>query len=257
MAREGDPGLPRTTRSGVVTRVIRLCYTLHEPVLFVSREFGSLYQTEPFLGHYAQAYALGLAPTVYGRPGRQGPQYATELASLVARGLYLTPASPVGPVRLRFERFNALGEGRRSRMDQGVVVDSLDVLLSGKKGRATNRPQQGTFQFLDRGSVFEAFAIVSGDAKWPVVPSWVRLGKTLGKAHVATNESPSVTPADGAFASAAYLATSDLPQGLVPESFDLLSVPPVPILRRAQLTGPHLQTRFGALPEGLMFRFPS
>ncbi|MEN0067819.1 MAG: type I-D CRISPR-associated protein Cas5/Csc1 [Myxococcota bacterium] len=240
-----------------MTRVFRLEWTLHEPMLFVSREFGSLYQTEPLIGHYAQSYALGLAQSTYrlDRSIGVGPRYADDLGPLAEQGVYLTPARPTGRVRLRFERFNALGEGLRSRMDQGAVVDDLDVLLSGRSGRPVNRPQQGVWQLVERGSRFESFLICDCSATPPAVVPWARLGKTLAKAAVSVAESPEVTHDHGTFASAAFLAATDLPDDLEPLTYELVSIPPAPILRDAKLQGAFLGTSFGALPASLSFRF--
>lgn len=250
-----------------MSRVFRLEWALHEPMLFVGRELGSVYQTEALLGHYAQVYALGLAKSPYGLYGAETtrPRYAEDLAPLAQSGIYLTPARPLGPVRTRFERFNAIGEGFRSRMDQGAVVDSLSVLLmdgpDGKpiSGRAINRPQQGVWQLVERGMRFQSLLLCDGEP--PQLPPWARLGKTSAKAKVTLTEGAITGRGEGEFLSAAWLCALDLPDDVVAIGFDLVAIPPVPILR-----APHLRGRFlrvsageieGDIPADLRFRFPS
>lgn len=239
-----------------MTRVFRLEWTLHEPMLFVGRELGSLYQTEALIGHYAQAYALGLAPTRYGLSAAEtgGPRYEADLSPLRAAGTYVTPARPAGAVRARFERFNAVGEGFRSRMDQGAVVDTLDILLAdGAVGRAINRPQQGVWQLIERGVQFESFLVCTGAP--PALPAWTRIGKTAAKVSIMAVEGAVHGEATGEFSSAAWLCALDLPDDVVALGYDLLAVPPVPILRSPRLRGRYLDCSFGKLPSGMEFRF--
>lgn len=238
-----------------MTRIFRLEWELHEPLLFVSRELGSLYQTEPVIGHYAQVYALGWATSPYQLSGPETvtPRYGADLAPLAEVGTYITPARPCAGVRTRFERFNVAGEGYRSRMDQGVVVDSLGILLSGGKGRAINRPQQGVWQLVERGTRFESFVLCNEP---PTIPTWVRLGKTNAKAAVTVTEGQINGERQGDFLSAAWLCPLDLPDDATALGFDLLAIPPVPILRTPRLRGRYLETSFGAVPADMRFRFP-
>lgn len=239
-----------------MTRVFCVRWELHEPMLFVSRELGSLYQTEPLIGHYAQVYALGLATSRYGLEAEQthGPSYSKDLRPMAEAGLYLTPARPVGVVRTRFERFNVLGEGLRSRMDQGVVVDSLDLLLTnGVKGRAINRPQQGVWQFVERGMCFESFLVC--DTEQPEIPAWTRIGKTSAKAKISVTEGEITGQETGVFESVAWLCALDLPDDVIALGFELFAIPPVPILGTPRLSGRYLVTSYGPIPADLRFRF--
>jgi CRISPR-associated protein Csc1 len=239
-----------------VSRILSVRWELHEPMLFVARELGSVYQTEPVIGHYAQAYSLGLAPSRYGLTADEtmGPRYEADLTPLAKSGIYLTPARPIGPVRTRFERFNAMGEGYRSRMDQGAVVDSLGILLTdGAVGRAINRPQQGVWQLVERGVCFEAFLVCKGAP--PSLPAWTRIGKTSAKAAITVSEGKVHGRREGEFESVAWLCALDLPDDAVALGFDLLAIPPVPLLRSPRLRGRFLETSFGSIPADLGFRF--
>lgn len=247
------------TAAGRIDRVFRLRYTLHEPLFYAARELGTQYLTEPVLSSYAQPYALGWVSAPYRVAGEQvsRPAYAADLLPLAVRGIYVTPAEAEGRPRMHTERFNALGEGYRSRMDQGAVVDELSVLMvEGGKGRAVNRPQQGSIRFLGRGNVLQSFLIVRAGAEVPPLPAWVRLGKTLAKARLESEEAGVRGPCVGEFLSAAALNPVDLPAGLRPLRFDLVGVRPVPLLRAAMLAGEHLDTDAGCLPAGMAFRFP-
>lgn len=236
--------------------VYRLTYTLHEPMFFASRELGAQYITEPVLGSYSQPFALGWVRAPYRLEGDAvtRPAYRAHLSPLNAAGWYVTPARPVGAPVMRAERFNALGEGYRSRMGQGVVIDDMEGLLGDKTDRAVNRPQQGSIRFLTRGNQMVSWAISTGEA--PAFPAWVRLGKTLAKAALSVATVAVVGQGQGRFQARALLNPVDLPPEVRPIRFDLIGVRPVPLLRDALLDGPHLSTADGPLPVGMAWRFP-
>lgn len=230
--------------------IYRLHYILHEPVFFASRELGAQYLTEAVLGNYAQAYALGWAASPWRLEAGAPPRYQEDLGSLQN---YVTPARPEGPILMRTERFNAQGEGFRSRMDQGAVVDDLDILMEeGAKGRALNRPQQGVIRFLARGNNFISYAFSEKPIEFP---KWIRMGKTMAKTSLSANRLTIKGNETGNYSCAALLNPADLPTGTKAKRFDLIGVRPIPLLRNAVLDGPYFLTEDGFLPNGLHWRF--
>src|SRR5258708_34121682 len=75
----------------MAVEIYRADLTLMEHTFFASREVGIYYETEPVLGNYALAYALGLcaAPYYWGGP----PRYKEDLGPLNSRGLHVTPGT--------------------------------------------------------------------------------------------------------------------------------------------------------------------
>src|SRR5687768_13626196 len=93
-------------------RVFQASLELHEPTYFASREVGILFQTEPVIGNYALAYALGLCAAPYGfRRGDDwdgGPRYKQDLQPLNGLGIYVTPATfDPGSLSFTVGQFNA------------------------------------------------------------------------------------------------------------------------------------------------------
>ena len=94
-----------------------------EHTYFASRELGILAQTEPLLGNYALAFALGLANAPYRVRSRDKPRYAEDLGPLNGRGLYVTPGTfAAGEVRFVLSQFNAQTDTYYSRYDQGAIA---------------------------------------------------------------------------------------------------------------------------------------
>ena len=105
-----------------------------------------------------------------------------------------------------------------------------------------NRPQHGRMRLLAIGN--RAVAYVLSRQPWSI-PRYVRLGKFMSKARVDVAEvsyqeeerTDQVVPF--------LLNPADLPAEMPPRSFDLVSVPPTPLVRHALLSG-----RFYRLADG-------
>src|SRR5258708_12152936 len=65
--------------------------TLKEHTFFASREIGIFYESEPLIGNYALAYALGLCAAPYDWSGP--PRYKEDFGPLNDKGLYVPPAT--------------------------------------------------------------------------------------------------------------------------------------------------------------------
>jgi len=232
-------------------------YELLDPLFYASRELGTVYMTEPILTSYGQPYALHWVEAPYRLAPKevQRPRYAADLEGLNARGIYLGPASPVGPVRYRVERFNALTETYWYAMRQGVVASRLEHRSTASRIGAVNRPQQGQLRLVDRGTRLRA-VLVSETDDVPAIPPYCRLGKFMSKARVRVERLGRAEERDGPFDATGYLNPADLPPSARPLGWDLVNVRPVPLLAAARFAGPHLDAKGVCVPQGLRYRFP-
>ena len=221
-------------------RMIVCRLTLHENVFFSTREIGRLYETERYFHNYALTYALGLAQSTYFH-AEQVPTYASDLATVNARGIYVTPARPV---RVNFQ-LNTFKYGN----------NNYHVEMGQTK---TNTPTFGRLKELAVGSVFEFAVLVEQDTEVVRLPRWVRLGLWLGKAEV--------EPVADGQAQATGLSVQQSSYPLNPLDvvgdlivYDLIPMPPVSLLDGAELnsTGWQIGTPDGPrwLPSGLAYRF--
>lgn len=246
--------------------IYRGVLTLREHTYFASRELGIVYQTEPLVGNYALAYALGLCNAPYGWAG--GPRYRADLSPLNERGIYLTPAT-FDPQALGFAvtQFNAQSDAYRTvfannaiiapggrelpvREKQRWAVVNVDT---GAKRRinAANFPQSGKIRMLALGSRATFYLLdEQGAARRP---SYVRLGKFNSKAHIDwTEERWEVREAD--LEIPFLLNAVDLPPDLQLVTYNQISVHPAPLLRDMRAIGPHYRLPDGtALPIGMRF----
>ncbi len=151
--------------------------TLLEHVYFASREVGNRYETEPVLGNYALAYALGWCHAPYDWAG--GPRYRQDLKPLNEQGLYVTPGT-FDPATLRFvfSQFNGQTDTFYFRFDQNAIATVPDL-----KARAANFPQNGKIRLLGLGSVATCY-VIDRDDSWVARPEYIRLGKFNSKAHI-------------------------------------------------------------------------
>src|SRR5215211_6794986 len=168
-------------------RAFRAILELHEHTFFASREVGILFQTEPVIGNYALAYALGLCSAPYGfrrgDPWDGSVRYRDDLAPLNERGVYVTPAT-FDPSTLRFSvgQFNAQSDAYYSRFGQNSIVVQRHLT----RDPATNIPQSGRLRLLGMGSRAAFHLLATGDV--PRLPSYVRLGKLNSKARLTWSE---------------------------------------------------------------------
>lgn len=229
-----------------------------EPVFFASRELSDTYYTEGAIGNYALAYAFDWVSSPYRLQGRATgrPTYREDLEP-IAQSCYVLPASPVdGRVTFRFERFNALSDAYWYAMTNNRVATAREDVplqrLTGKKPnsfRASNFPQTGRLRMIERGNRFRTLVFGSYN-----VPAYIRLGKFRSKVkvNVLAEFEPILLP-EGEYQSQAYLSAADLPPSLELFSFDLISMPPAPLLKNLRFRGAAWQVGEMIVPANLHF----
>lgn len=239
-----------------MTIVYRCQMTLHEATFFSSREISNTYFTDPYIGNYALAYALGLVQSPYFNKGEI--HYAQHLTTLNEQGVYITPATFVGAPQFTFGQFNAQADAYWSAFANNAIVTRPDdgwmeksgpvwyVNHPGEKGQKIgleNRPQFGRIRLLAIGNT-SVFYIISQMAL--TIPRYIRLGKFMSKAHLVVSEHPSTLVERQNQPITSLLNPADLPNSYQLSIFDLLAVPPTPLIQHAVLTG-----HFYALPNAV------
>ncbi|BAZ20077.1 hypothetical protein NIES4073_09510 [Kalymmatonema gypsitolerans NIES-4073] len=228
-----------------------------EPVFFASRELSDTYYTEGTIGNYALTYALGLVHSPYRLQGQAigRPTYKEDFEA-IAQAFYILPASPInGRVTFRFERFNALSDAYWYAMTNNRVAtarEDVPLQRQGKKPnsfRPSNFPQTGRLRMIERGNKFQT--VVFGNYE---LPEYIRVGKFASKVRVNILEKFDVIPLPkGNYQTRAYLNIADLPPQIEILSFDLISMPPAPILKNLHFRGAAWQVGEIIVPEGLQF----
>ena len=160
----------------MAVEIYRAELMLMEHTYFASREVGIFYESEPLIGNYALAYALGLCAAPYDWSGP--PRYKEDLGPLNNRGLYVTPATFV-PHLLRYalSQFNAQTDSYYFRFDQNAIATDRE-----KKARGHNFPQSGKIRMLD-WTARHLFPLDQHGIELNL-PSYIRLGKFNSKAHL-------------------------------------------------------------------------
>ena len=230
--------------------------TLKEHTFFASREIGIFYESEPLIGNYALAYALGLCAAPYDWSGP--PRYKEDLGPLNDKGLYVTPAT-FEPDSLRYaiSQFNAQTDSYYFRFDQNAIASDRE-----KKSRAANFPQSGKIRMLGLESQADFFLLNRQGIELNL-PSYIRLGKFNSKARVVweklilkSTQPVRLEDVTLDFLLNAVDLTPDMAANL--QAFSVYNVHPAPLLSRCHLSGSfwHCGTRAGEdiyLPEGMRF----
>lgn len=239
----------------MAVEIYRASLTLMEHTFFATREVGILYETEPLIGNYALAYALGLCNAPYHWAGP--PRYKIDLGPLNEQGLYVTPGTFVAEtLRYAFSQFNAQTDSYFSRFDQNAIGTSPT-----KKARAANFPQSGKIRMLGRESQAYFFLLnLQGIALR--LPNYIRLGKFNSKARVQWErlllefEQPEESEQMLDF----MLNAADLPSRFVTKmrAFSIFNISPAPLLSHCHLEGDfwHCKSRTGKqifLPADMRF----
>jgi CRISPR-associated protein Csc1 len=228
--------------------IYRCTLTLLESTFFSSREVGAFYQTEPCIGNYALAYALKFCQSPYFNDG--AIRYKADLDVLNERGIYVTPAAITGEPRFVVGWFNAQPDTYWYAMGNNVLVTRPDGAWAekrtaawfiveqagagGRKVRVENRPQVGRIRMLAIGNQAVCYVVSERELQ---IPSYIRLGKFMSKARVDVQRTE-VNHAEEIVATYPLLNPADLPQGSRPLAYDLLNIPPAPLLRNARVAGP-------------------
>ncbi|MEA3397093.1 MAG: type I-D CRISPR-associated protein Cas5/Csc1, partial [Chloroflexota bacterium] len=192
--------------------------------------------------------------------------YKPHLGALNERGVYVTPATVMGKPRFTIGQFNAQPDSYWYAMGAGAIVTRPDggwavgagktwriVRAGGKRSKiaAESRPQYGRIRFLAIGNRAVGY-ILSYEPL--TIPHYVRLGKFMSKARVAVTEvkAEEVERQDATIPF--LLNPADLPPEMPPTVFDLISVPPTPLVRNARLSGRFYRLKDGTLlPLGMRF----
>jgi CRISPR-associated protein Csc1 len=219
----------------MAVEIYRAELTLMEHTYFASREVGIYYETEPLIGNYALAYALGLCAAPYDWSGP--PRYKEDLGPLNNKELYVTPGTFVpGSLRYALSQFNAQSDSYYFRFDQNAIATEPN-----KKVRAANFPQSGKIRMLGLGSRASFFLInlQSSDVR---LPPYIRLGKFNSKARLKWEKLTlkSEQPVERDEVSLDFLLNAaDLPPTVIPHlrAFSIYNVHPAPLLSRCHLGG--------------------
>lgn len=244
--------------------IYRCRITLLESTFFSSREVSNTYYTEPFLGNYALAYAFGFVQAPYENQGEI--HYANHLGELNERGLYVTPGTIQGAPQFTFSQFNAQTDTYWYAMGAGVIVAAPDdgyVTGGGKTWRVSrggsrpkkipseNRPQHGRIRALAIGNTAVAY-VLSEDGL--TIPRYIRLGKFMSKARVTVVEEAADVVEENNISIDLLLNPVDLPGNYTLSVFDLLSVPPTPLVQNVVLSGQFYALSGSVyLPVGMRF----
>ena len=231
-------------------RIYRCDIELMENLFFASREVNNLFQTEPVIGNYALAYALGFCNAGYHNDGEI--TYAQDLAKLREAEIYIMPTTFTEKPRFTFSKFNALSESYWYQMEQNAIsVDRRRIFDSKKKARAANFPQIGKFKLLSIGNK-GVFYILSKEGL--TIPRYIRLGKFMSKAkltvmperyHLVENQCRTIH---------IYLNPIDLPDNCQLGMFDMLNIKPAPLIRNVSLQGDFYKLSDETyLPVGMRF----
>lgn len=244
--------------------IYRCNLTLMESTFFSSREVSNLYMTEPLLGNYALAYAFGFCRSPYHNRGEI--LYREHLGGLNERGLYVTPGTFAGQPRFVLRQFNAQTDAYWSAFGTGFIAARSSHGWSEKKGqhwhpvndgargsrfRPTNRPQHGRMRMLGIGNRAVCY-IVSHEPL--TVPRYIRLGKFMSKARVDSQQVDYDVADESSQQVSLLLNPADLSVDHRLGVFDLISVPPVPLVRNARIDGTFYKLDDDTwLPAGMRF----
>jgi len=244
--------------------IYRCELTLLEATFFSSREISATYHTEPLLGNIALAYAFGFCRSPYFNDGTI--HYKAHLSELNEQSLYVTPGTIVGQPRFSLAYFNAQPDSYWYAMGAGALVTRPDGGWTESKGKAwwmrypdgrrpkvgaESRPQYGRIRFLSIGNRAVCYVLSRSPV---VVPRYLRLGKFMSKARVEVSEVAYREEEREQVHLSLLLNPADLPDDMQPSVFDLINVPPTPLMRNAVLNGRFYRVDAQTyLPVGMRF----
>ena len=245
--------------------IYRCDLTLMEATFFSSREVSNLYQTEPLLGNFALAYAFGFCRSPYHNKGEI--LYREHLGALNVEGIYVTPGTIIGSPQFILRQFNAQTDTYWSAFGTGFIAARSEHGWSEKDGthwypikpdgsrgsrfRPTNRPQHGRMRMLASGNRAVCY-VLSREAL--TLPRYIRLGKFMSKAKVESQELAFENVEHSVRQVSILLNPADLENDSQLNVFDLVSVPPTPLVRNAHIEGAFYKIADGTwLPQGMFF----
>ncbi len=209
---------------------------LHDLMYYASRELGRMYISERYIHNYALTYALGLAKSGY-HDAVQVPHYREDLEPLNDAGVYVTPAKPIR-VETSTHTFKLADTRYQVKMEQSSV----------------NIPTFGRIREINPESRYEAFVLTKEKLE---LPKWIRLGKWMSKASVATAE-VEVSEGKKTFSTLHPLNGLDLPFDA--KLYDLINMPPVSLIENARFEGECYTLKLSEketreFPKGLRYTF--
>ena len=232
--------------------IYRCNFELMENLFFASREVNNFFQTEPVIGNYALAYALGLCQSSYHNDGEIN--YATDLEQLNENGIYITPGTLTEKARFTVVQFNAISDSYWFQMEQNAISVNRERIFNPRlKARAANFPQVGRLKLLSVGNR-GVFYITSQEEFR--VPRYIRLGKFMSKVKISARKQPYREVHKETEIYQDYLNPNDLSSEMRVGMFDLLNIRPTPLIRNVQLSGNFCELADDAqkrLPAGMRF----
>ncbi len=254
-------------KTSETAHIYRCEITFWEHTFFASREISAFYQTEPLIGNYALAYALGLCAAPYHSDATV--RYKLDLLPLNERGIYVTPGTILGEPRFVLSQFNAQTDTYWYAFANNAIVTRPDDRLAVRDGAnwyivdpgtgvkqkvtASNFPQHGRIKMLALGNRVVCYVIAREKLEHDL-PRYIRLGKWMSKAAMQiTYASGQAESRDNQMVDV-FLNPADLPDPKMLGTFDLVSIHPVPLIRRAQVKGKFHRAPDGTwLPAGMRF----
>ncbi len=222
-------------------QVTKFRLTLHDSLYYATREMGRLYETEKVIHNWALTYALGFIQKPYYCPDSV-PTYQDDLQPINEAGVYVTPAKPI-----RYDYVISTFKFADNRHRPFSTVSNARKKELGIK--VTNKPSFGRAKELAPESQFEFFIIGEPPDK---LPKWIRLGLWMSKAWVEVEVTESdLTPKWGTFTCSHLLNPIDLP--ILPELYDLISMPPVSLLQNARFSGEYIEFGDVCLPASMAY----
>lgn len=233
-----------------MTIIYRCNLELHDSLYFATREIGRLYETEPVLHNYALCYALGLidsqkyATTVAEEDSyryfcaEQIPKYKQHLMPLNQQKIYVTPARSL-------IHASVLNTWKYANNNYHVKMEKTQK----------NIPSFGRAKEIAAESQFEFFIIAENSVDFPKC-KWIRLGKWMSKAQVRFEQLNSIKIQQGLFTCTHPLNPLDVMFTNQVFSYDVINMPPVSLIRNAQIQGQFYQVDNNLkIPVNMQYRF--
>ena len=192
---------------------------LHDFLFYASREMGRLYETEKYLHNYGLTYALGLVKSPFSNL-TQIPRYQEDLAAMNEQRIYVTPAYPL-QYAFAFHTFKMANVDYYNFTPQ---MSSNQVVF----GRAKELAPESTFVFF----------VLSEQAIH--LPTWIRLGKWMAKAHLVIQSQEQAQEKSGSFQASGALNPLDIAD--MPENCNIVAMAPASLLTGACYTGRYYET---------------
>lgn len=245
--------------------IYRCHLTLMEPTFFSSQEISNYYQTAPLIGNYALTYALGFCHSPY--YNKSEIRYRKDLLPLNEQGVYVTPATLTHAPRFTLAQFNAQPDAYWYAMANNVIVTRPDGTWVEKRGSKwyvkrtsndpgkgiglENRPQHGRIRFLSIGNEAVFYVITSEPRQ---LPRYIRLGKFMSKARVETAPVAHTEVERQQVVIPLLLNPADFSPITKLTTFDLINVPPTPLVKNGVMNGRFYQLDAQTyLPTGMHF----